>query len=208
MSVAVIDYGAGNLTSVLGALDALGADARVARDASELGAPRALILPGVGGFAACMNEMEQRGWPDAIRQAVDEGSVPMLGICLGMQMLASRGTEGGDSAGLGLIGGSIERLSSLGCTLPVPHVGWNAVTVADPACPLLAGIPSGTDFYFVHSYGFVAERAQDVPMTVDYGVPISAVVGSGKVFGAQFHPEKSSKAGMRLLRNFLDIAGC
>jgi glutamine amidotransferase len=161
----------------------------------------------VGSFADGMAHLEERGWTAALRAEVGAGK-PLLGICLGMQLLASHGTEGGDTPGLDLVPGAVRRLEALGCALRVPHVGWNAITPAGSGGGLFAAISPGTDFYFVHSYAFVPESAEHVLARTDYGVPVVAAVARGNVFGTQFHPEKSSRAGLRLLRNFLEGAAC
>ena len=134
--------------------------------------------------------------------------MPVLGICLGMQLLASRGTEGGNSEGLDLIPGEVVGLETLGCGLRIPHVGWNSVSLRNGSCNILRGISGGTDFYFVHSFVFQPRELADVVATTSYGVPVTAVVGRSRVMGTQFHPEKSSKAGLRVLRNFLDAGAC
>jgi glutamine amidotransferase len=125
-----------------------------------------------------------------------------------MQLLASRGTEGGDCAGLDLIPGTIKRLDSLGCGLRIPHVGWNNLRLSARASPLFAGIPDGTDFYFVHSFAFEAADPGNILAEVEYGVPLTAAIAHDHVFGTQFHPEKSSKAGFQLLKNFIGLRPC
>ena len=203
MKVAVIDYGLGNLGSVRRAIAELGAEPVLADKPEQLAAADRVILPGVGSFADGMVLLRKRGWVGALR----ETRKPVLGICLGMQLLASRGTEGGETEGLDLIPGKVVALETLGCELRIPHVGWNALTVSHPS-GIMRGIPDGTDFYFVHSFVFQPGEATDVVATTSYGVPVTAVVGRGNVMGTQFHPEKSSKAGFRLLRNFLDAGAC
>jgi len=207
MKVAIVDYSMGNLGSVIRALAELGADAFIAGRPEQLAAAERIVLPGVGSFADGMAHLAAHGWTEAIRQAVFAGR-PLLGICLGMQLLASRGTEGGDYAGLGLIPGEVSRLTALGCGQRIPHVGWNNIRVVGNSGGLFVGIPNGTDFYFVHSFAFQATEISDVLADVNYGITFPAAVGRGHVFGAQFHPEKSSRAGFRLLRNFLDYKPC
>jgi glutamine amidotransferase len=207
MKVAVVNYGMGNLASVRRALEDLGAHAYVANAPGELEAADRFVLPGVGAFSQGMGHLQAGGWFDALRAGVGRGR-PLLGICLGMQMLAAWGEEGGPTRGLGLVPGRIRRLNDLGCTQRIPHVGWNEIALADDAGPLLAHIPTGSDFYFVHSYGFVADEATDVIATTDYGIEVPAAVQRGHVFGTQFHPEKSSRAGRQLLENFLRYPSC
>ena len=207
MKVAVIDYGMGNLGSVRRALTELGADAFIAGQPDQLAAAERIILPGVGSFSDAMSSLNNRGWSDQIRHQALVSGKPLLGICLGMQLLASSGSEGGNTLGLGLIPGATVHLDTLGCTLRIPHVGWNAITpCGEPA--LFAGIPAGTDFYFVHSYTLRPDNSSHALATADYGIQVIAAVGSGNIFGTQFHPEKSSRAGFRLLKNFLEFSPC
>ena len=206
MSVTIIDYGMGNLASVSRALAELGGDSEIAKTPDLLSKAVRIVLPGVGNFSLAMESLRNAGWPDAIRAEVARGK-PFLGICLGMQLLASHGTEGGDCQGLDLIPGDVVRLDRHGCELRIPHVGWNEV-VPENASPLLHKIPAGTDFYFVHSYGFVPAASEHVAGRSMYGVSIVAAVAKDNVFGTQFHPEKSSKAGFQVLRNFLEHPAC
>jgi glutamine amidotransferase len=208
VKVVIVDYGMCNLGSVYRALAELGAQTVVAEHPESLKEAGRIVLPGVGSFSDGMSHLAAHGWSEEIRRQVTEAGKPLLGICLGMQLLSTSGTEGGTSPGLDLIPGEVVRLDALGCALRIPHVGWNAVTRTDSDLGLFAGIPDGTDFYFVHSYGFRPNRAVDVLAHTDYGIAVAATVGSGHVFGTQFHPEKSSKAGFRLLKNFLDLKTC
>jgi len=173
-----------------------------------------LILPGVGNFSDCVQLLRKGGWTDALTDEVRGSGKPLLGICLGMQLLASRSMEGADvcapegTLGLDLLPGRVEHLRTLACGLRVPHVGWNSVSAFRTKGGLFDGIPEGTDFYFVHSYAFVTEDPADVIATTDYGIPVTAAVRRGNVWGTQFHPEKSSRAGFRLLRNFIEGPTC
>jgi imidazole glycerol-phosphate synthase subunit HisH len=211
MRVGVIDYGVGNLGSVLRALEELRVAPVLVNRASDMHACDGLILPGVGNFADCSRLLTEGGWTQALRQEVQGYKKPLLGVCVGMQLLADSSTEGSeggaDSLGLGFVPGCVKSLRELGCTLRVPHVGWNAIKnrVSDT---LFSGIGDGTDFYFVHSYAMVAQDSTDVVATVDYGVPVTAAVRRGHVWGTQFHPEKSSRAGFRLLKNFIESPAC
>jgi glutamine amidotransferase len=207
MKVAVIDYGMGNLGSVRRALAELGVETIIARQPEELASADKLVLPGVGSFSDGMAQLTKHGWAAAIREETGSGK-PLLGICLGMQLLASRGTEGGNNAGLDLVPGEVKRLDALGSDQRIPHVGWNNIQLRGQSQELFAGISSGTDFYFVHSFAFEETDPHDVIAKVDYGVSLTAAIARGPVFGTQFHPEKSSKAGFRLLRNFLDFQPC
>ncbi|WP_137890890.1 imidazole glycerol phosphate synthase subunit HisH [Ramlibacter sp. 2FC] len=212
MRVGVIDYGVGNLGSVLRALEELRVAPVLVNRALDLHAVDCLILPGVGNFADCARLLEAGGWPTALRDEVLGYGRPLLGVCVGMQLLADASMEGSDDGqgtpGLGFVPGRVEHLRTLGCTLRVPHVGWNGVTRASETGGLFDGIPDGTDFYFVHSYAFVPQDPSDVLATADYGVSVTAAVRRGRVWGTQFHPEKSSRAGFRLLRNFISGPSC
>jgi glutamine amidotransferase len=209
MNVAIIDYSMGNLGSVNRAFSSLGAQVYVAEYPDQLRAADRIVLPGVGSFADGMSYLYTGGWVEAIQYEVFEMNKPLLGICLGMQLLASTGTEGGVLPGLDLISGQIVRLDKLGCGLRIPHVGWNAITLSLPSnAVLLAGIPNGTDFYFVHSYAFRPFCEDYVLAYTDYDMPVVSVVAKNHIFGTQFHPEKSSRAGFRLLRNFLNFKSC
>lgn len=214
MKVGVIDYGVGNLGSVISALEQLHVAPALITCPQEMHEMDCLILPGVGNFADCVKLLDKGGWSDAIKDEVLGFEKPLLGICVGMQLLATCSMEGEEGkahngiTGLGLIPGRVEHLRMLGCTLRVPHVGWNAVSPANSQCGLFDGIPEGTDLYFVHSFAFAAEEPTDVIATTEYGIPITAAVRRGNVWGTQFHPEKSSRAGFRLLRNFIDGPTC
>jgi imidazole glycerol-phosphate synthase subunit HisH len=212
MRVGVIDYGVGNLGSVLRALEELRVAPVLVNRAVDMHATDCLILPGVGNFADCARLLNNGGWADALRQEVQGYDRPLLGVCVGMQLLADASAEGAEcgevTPGLGFIPGLVEHLRTLGCGLRVPHVGWNDISRAAPADHLLDGIPNGTNFYFVHSYAFVPQDPADVLANTEYGIPVTAAVRRGRVWGTQFHPEKSSRAGFRLLRNFIEGPTC
>ncbi|MEQ1657145.1 MAG: imidazole glycerol phosphate synthase subunit HisH [Hylemonella sp.] len=212
MRVGVIDYGVGNLGSVLRALEELRVAPVLVDRAADMHATDCLILPGVGNFADCASLLQAGGWADALQQEVLGRGRPLLGVCVGMQLLADSSTEGAEGGqgtpGLGFIPGRVDHLRALGCELRVPHVGWNGITRGAGADHLVDGIPDGTDFYFVHSFAFVPQDPNDVLATTDYGVPVTAAVRRGHVWGTQFHPEKSSRAGFRLLRNFIMGPAC
>lgn len=212
MKVGVIDYGVGNLGSVLRALEELRVAPVLVNRAADMHATDCLILPGVGNFADCARLLDEGGWTTALRDEVLGYSRPLLGVCVGMQLLADSSTEGAadgqDTPGLGFIPGQVRHLRSFGCTQRVPHVGWNGITRTRTDDHLFDDIPDGTDFYFVHSYAFAPQDAGDVLATTDYGVPVTAAVRRGHVWGTQFHPEKSSRAGFRLLKNFIEGPTC
>lgn len=200
--LAVIDYGAGNLRSVLHALTALGVTHyRLVRTADELVGADKIILPGVGAFGAGMEQLREQGLIQPIRDAVNAG-IPYFGICLGMQFLFESSDEMGDHAGLGLLPGRVTRFNDLP-GFKVPHMGWNNLTVTRSS-PLLKDISTRDYAYFVHSYYCLPANPDDVILTVDYGIPFTAGVARGNIFGVQFHPEKSQRTGLRILSNFLE----
>jgi glutamine amidotransferase len=207
MKVGIVNYGMGNLGSVRRALEDLGAEAFIAEHPAALFDANRIVLPGVGAFSEGMSRLHAGGWVEPLcRLARDEGR-PLLGICLGMQMLGTAGDEGGMNKGLDLVSGTVRRLDALGCRLRIPHVGWNDIAVVE-GDPLFAHVPQQSDFYFVHSFALQAACPGDVTATAVYDIPVVASVRSGHVFGTQFHPEKSSKAGRQVLRNFLDYVPC
>ncbi len=209
-TVALIDYGSGNLRSAAKAFERAAADAGLARTvavtdrADEIAGADAIVLPGVGAFADCYAGLTAvPGVVEALEDAVIRRGVPFLGICVGMQLMAERGSEFGADRGLGWIAGTVQALDPADPALKVPHMGWNDLAIARPDHPVFAGASAGTHGYFVHSYQFVAARADDVLATVDYGGPVTAAVGRDNLVGCQFHPEKSQAAGLALLTSFL-----
>ena len=201
VKIAVLDYGMGNLRSASKALEHVGAKVDVTPDHDRIGAADALVLPGVGAFPEAMRRIREQGLDRLIAARVAEGT-PLLGICLGMQLLFERSDEHGGAEGLGLLPGSVRALDARGRKLP--HIGWSPIAFERPS-PLSAGFASEEPFYFVHS--FVAEaRPEHVIAGASHGERFAAVVGSERVFGTQFHPEKSSGAGLRMLGNFVATA--
>ena len=196
--IAVIDYGAGNLFSVCNALKYLNLEHKLTKNANDLLAADALILPGVGAFPAAMEMLHASGLVDTILTCAKEK--PLLGICLGMQMLLEESDEVAPCKGLGLIGGEVHRIPSE--RVIIPHMGWNELEITQPDCPLLQGLDAPVYTYFVHSYqGFC--KPENVAAYCDYDGRIPALITDGKfVFGAQFHPEKSGEQGLQMLRNF------
>lgn len=212
MKVGVIDYGVGNLGSMLRALEVLRVTPLLVNRATDMHAADCLILPGVGNFADCVRMLEAGQWITALKEEVLGCNKPLLGVCVGMQLLADSSTEGSVNGapvmGLGFVPGRVQHLASMGCQFRVPHVGWNAVTSADTQDHLFRELPAETDFYFVHSYAFEAQNASDVIATTHHGINVTAAVRRGHVWGTQFHPEKSSKAGLKLLKNFIEGSSC
>lgn len=207
MKVAIINYGIANLGSVHRSMEEIGANSYIANHPSMLYDASRIILPGVGAFSEGMSRLIDGGWADSLKDLVNNHQMPVMGICLGMQLLANTGQEGGQFSGLGFIPGSVVRLDAIGCALKIPHVGWNSVNKIQEDF-LLRGIPDASDFYFVHSYGMVVEDKSHLLATVSYGCDIAAIVRNKNIFGCQFHPEKSSKAGRKLLKNFMEFIPC
>lgn len=200
----IVDYGMGNLGSVKRAFEECGANVVISADPADCVMADHIILPGVGAFADGMAALTDGGWVDVLRAVTQEDKVPLLGICLGMQLLADKGFEGRETLGLGLVPGEVTRLAADLPETRIPHVGWNEVHHRGDH-PLFSGIPMGTDFYFVHSFHFVPGSAEDILAATPYCGSFVSAVMRGTVFGTQFHPEKSSRAGFQLLRNFLAL---
>jgi imidazole glycerol-phosphate synthase subunit HisH len=197
----IIDYGMGNLRSVEKALMAVGDQAVISQDPEVVRHSDRLILPGVGAFGDAMSNLKQAGLDVAIRDAVAEGK-PLLGLCLGLELLFSESEEFGRHEGLNLIPGHVRKFEET--ALRVPHVGWNQIESLRPD-PLLENLPDGSYFYFVHSFFVEPDRSDNALAWTNYGGPFCSIARHENVWGAQFHPEKSQDAGKRLLRNFLDL---
>lgn len=202
MVIGLIDYGMGNVRSVLNALDRLGVEGRLVGHGEQLDDVDKAVLPGVGAFGDGMRELTERGFTKALPRYVAAGH-PLLGICLGMQLLATAGYEHGEHAGLNLIPGEVRYIDTEP-DLRIPHVGWNELAVERPS-RLLDGLDDPPMFYFVHSYEFTPDDSAAVTGTTDYGRPVTATVEHGAAYGVQFHPEKSQRCGLRVLENFLAL---
>jgi glutamine amidotransferase len=212
MRIALIDYGAGNLHSAGKALERALADAeiagsvRITDDAAVVARADRIVLPGDGAYRDCMTQLSAApGMIEALERRVRDGGVPFLGICVGMQLLATQGTEHGVTPGLGWLPGSVDRIAPADGALKVPHMGWNTLDWSRPH-PLTAGLklgPDGLHAYFLHSYHLTAANEDDIVARADYGRPVTAIVARENIAGMQFHPEKSQKLGLGLLANFL-----
>ena len=202
-TVAVVNTGLCNLDSMRRALSNLGVGTVLANTPADLSGCKRIILPGVGNFGAGMAALNESGFTPAL-QAAAAAQTPILGVCLGMQLLADRGYEGGPINGLGLVGGEVRMLEPGGSEEKLPHVGWNEV-IHDGGSPLLHGVSSGADFYFVHSYHFAPSSDAVAVARTPYCGGFVSVIQDNYLFGAQFHPEKSQKAGAAILRNFINF---
>ena len=200
---AIVDYGVGNLKSVSNALAYLGQECLITADPRELALADAIILPGVGAFPDAADKLRESGLDQALLRQV--GEKPILGICLGMQLLFQWGEEGRRCQGLGLIPGSVRRIAT---ELKLPHIGWNSLTFPNPG-PLFRGLDEGCWVYFVHSFCGQVDRPEQAAAMTDYGTPVLAAVQDvdAGVFGCQFHPEKSGDTGLAILRNFVCLGG-
>ncbi len=197
--IAIVDYGMGNLKSVTNAFRSLSAPIEITRDRKVIAGAKALVLPGVGAFGKCVENLKKFDLFDFLKEQIASGK-PYLGICLGMQILLEESEEAPGVEGLGIIKGRVARFRG---SMKIPHMGWNSVEVVQEA-PVLKGIPSGSFFYFVHS--FYPEPTESVSATMtDYGKPFTSSLLKGNIFASQFHPEKSQQIGLKLLRNFVSL---
>ena len=194
--IAVIDYGVGNLMSVTNALQYIGRESKITDQASDLERADGIILPGVGAFPDAAEKLQQTGLVATLKEQA--AKKPVLGICLGMQLLFDWSSEVRKTDGLGFVSGQVELIET---DLKLPHIGWNTLTFPGES-PLFRGLDEGASVYFVHSYCAVAEDPADVIAVTDYGAPVTAAVNHGLVYGCQFHPEKSGEVGLTILKNF------
>jgi len=209
MRVAIIDYGSGNLRSATKAFERAAREAGIAAEidltdkAERVASADRIVLPGVGAYADCRRGLDAvPGMVEALRDTVEKKARPFLGICVGMQLMSSRGLEKTVTEGLGWIEGDVVKMTPSDPELKIPQIGWNTLDAKCPH-PLFEGIPETLHAYFVHSYHLVAQKPEDVVATVDYGGPMTAFVANGNKAGAQFHPEKSQTLGLALITNFL-----
>lgn len=204
LTVAVVDYGVGNIGSISRALSVCGAKPLVTDKEEDFKVVDACILPGVGAFGDAINLLRAKNLDTILEDQLMAYDIPILGVCLGMQLLATTGLENGEHQGLGWVPGTVKPFKPLN-NERIPHVGWNNVEYDTPN-PLLADIPPGEDFYFVHSYHFVTDNPEDAVATTPYCGDFVSVVNHGNVYGTQFHPEKSQAIGLKLLKNFIRLS--
>lgn len=198
--LAIIDYGMGNLRSVQKALEKVGAETVISQDPMEIQKADKVILPGVGAMLPAMEKLKTLGLVSVIKESVESGK-PFLGICLGLQLLFEKSSEGGEVAGLGIIKGNVERFQKL----KVPHMGWNQLHIQKRQCPLFAGVEDLANVYFCHSYFVQPADMSVAAATTDYGVEFVSAVWNKNIFGVQFHPEKSQSIGLQILKNFVEL---
>ena len=199
--VVIIDYGVGNLMSVSNALELLSVSHEIIESPAKLKLATHVILPGVGSFKMGMEGLRNGGWIEPLRKFALIEQKPILGICLGMQLLADIGYENGEFSGLSILPGVVEKIPVK--NEPLPHIGWNDISTK--AARITANLPEKPYFYFVHSYRFLPKSESIIVGTAQYGAPIVAIVESGNIYGAQFHPEKSQDNGVQILRNFTSV---
>lgn len=205
MKVYIIDYGMGNLMSVKRAFEECEAEeVHICSEPEELFSAERIVLPGVGAFYEGMNNLNSKGWTKIIKQIAREGQIPILGICLGMQLLASKGYEGKETEGLNLIDGEVKKLTTKNENERIPHVGWNEIYKFNDSS-LFIGIENSTDFYFVHSYHFIPKDESNIIAKTSYCGEFVSGVSKDNIYGVQFHPEKSHKSGFKIIKNFLSM---
>ncbi len=198
--IAIIDYGMGNLRSVQKAFEKVGAQAQITTSAADILNADKVVLPGVGAMAPAMQKLQELGLVGAIRKAIDNGK-PFLGICLGFQLLFEKSSEGGYVEGLKILEGSVERFAQL----KVPHMGWNQIQIKPAGKSLFAGINENDNVYFCHSYFIKPKDTSIAASQTNYGIEYVSAIAKGNIWGVQFHPEKSQKVGLQILKNFTNL---
>lgn len=207
MHILIIDTGMCNIGSVKRAFEECGATVQISKIPINLDHVSAIVLPGVGVYLEAMQQLRKSGWIDVIRYEVLVKGMPILGICLGMQLLADYGEEGGGSEGLGLIPGRVKSLSGKTGNFSIPHIGWNEIHYKKNSI-MTKDIPSGSDFYFVHSYHLELEDCNFIVSTTPYDIDFVSMIRKNTIWGTQFHPEKSGHHGFQIIRNFLSVLTC
>lgn len=200
--IAIIDYGMGNLRSVHKAFEAVGAEAMVTADLEDILKADKVVLPGVGAMAPAMQKLNELGLISTLHLVIEEQGKPFLGICLGLQLLFERSSEGGFCEGLKILSGCVERFTG---QIKVPHMGWNQIQIKENGSRLFAKLSAGENMYFCHSYFVVPKDTPLAAGTTNYGIDFVSAVAKDNIWGVQFHPEKSQKAGLQILKNFVDL---
>lgn len=202
LKIIIVDYGMGNIRSVTNAFSRLDCDVINSKKFEDIEKADAIVLPGVGAFGEAVNNLKKFGLFDLLKRLVNNQNIPFLGICLGMQLMASNSEERGLNNGLGIIPGTVKKISTLD-DHRIPHVGWNSLKIIKDKS-LMKEIPDSSAFYFVHSYEFICEEKEHIIATTDHGKDIVAVIKKGSAYGVQFHPERSQSIGLKLIKNFVD----
>lgn len=200
--IGVLDYGMGNIASVINTLEYIGKEVAIISSPDDFDGITHLIIPGVGSYKTAMENIHNRGFAEPIKKFA-ESNLPLLGICLGMQLLSTTGSEPTLCNGLNLIPGHVEKISEE--QIRVPHVGWNNLKIVDEDHPLFDFCKKNIDYYFVHSYRYIPDINEHIIGTSNYGKEFASIIGKGNIIGIQFHPEKSQKNGLQLLKNFINI---
>ena len=200
--IGIVSFGLSNISSIRNAIDSLKFRTFLIEEPDQVSKAEKILLPGVGSFNEAMKRLKESGLDKALKEAASK-DVPIMGICLGMQLLADKGNEGGETEGLGLIPGKVKRMND--DAIKLPHMGWNNLKL-EQSNNVLSQAFDGIDYYFIHSYEFVADNDENVLATVDHGNQVTAVISKDNVFGCQFHPEKSQRAGLELLKSFINNA--
>jgi glutamine amidotransferase len=201
--IGIVDYGMGNLLSVYSAFDYLGTDVTICKYPEDLKDVERIVIPGVGAFKDCIKKLKETGFKEALDEEVLKAGKPTLGICLGMQVMATKSLEGGEFEGLGWFDAEVIRLSPAEANMRVPNIGWNDISYRTDV-PLFSRLPSKPDFYLVHSYFMNVRDENDIVATYDYSHSVTAAVLKNNIFATQFHPEKSQDHGLRILANFIE----
>jgi imidazole glycerol-phosphate synthase subunit HisH len=203
VNVAIIDYGMGNIKSVFNAVKTIESSCKVISNPELISKATHIILPGVGSFPDGINNLRENGWIDALKEEVQINKKPFLGICIGMQLLADKGYEKGITDGLGFVHGKVIRIQNEANSYRLPHIGWNDISILKKSL-LFNGINSHSDFYFIHSYHLVPENNEIISSICNYGIDFAASIEFDNIFATQFHPEKSQRMGLKLIKNFLE----
>ena len=201
--VAIINYGIGNIRSLYNSLKKLNVEAEIILNPELINNFSKVFLPGVGSYKDAIDLIRKRGWEKSIKDFSSDKNKKLFGICVGMQILSTYGYEFGKSNGLDIIKGDVEHMNKQGCNLKLPHIGWNSIKILKRSL-LTNNLPNDSDFYFVNSYSFKIVNSDELIATTEYGIEFPSIINKYNVFGTQFHPEKSSKAGMQILKNFID----
>jgi glutamine amidotransferase len=202
MIIGVVDYGMGNLMSVFNAFEYIGANVKICRNPEDLKSVDKIVLPGVGAIAQCINKLNESGFTEALNTEVLKNAKPTLGICLGMQVMAMKSSEGGEHKCLGWFDAEVVKINPLKDSMKVPNIGWNTIDY-DQNTSLFFNLPTNPDFYFVHSYHLKLKNSKELVASYEYGEKVTAAILKDNIFATQFHPEKSQDLGLKLLDNFL-----